>query len=70
MKKILITIYDTNVEMLEKLIKIQEQATGIKWDKSKIIRNLIYMEYVKNFGTTGETETKLDKEDEQNDSMR
>ena len=67
MKKILVTIYDTNIEMLEKLIKIKEQDTGIKWDKSKIIRNLIYMEYIRNFGANGEIETKLDQEDYKND---
>lgn len=66
MKKILITIYETNEEMLKKLAELQEEETGIKWDKSKIIRNLIYKEYIRNFGATGEIETKLKKEDEKN----
>ena len=69
MKKILVTIYETNIEMIEKLIKIKEEDTGIKWDKSKIIRNLIYMEYVRNFGATGEIKTKLDQENYKNDNM-
>lgn len=66
MKKILITIYDTNEEMIKKINEIKRQETGIKWDKSKLIRNLIYMEYVRNFGATGEMENKLDQEDTEN----